>query len=152
MTNKQSGSVYKLWKGCDSTNLSTKRKLSGVSPSTCLRQNHATRENSYDALSRSLKPTDNRNGCHSVETPEETQIIKSKIKDAASRGFAIDNDEIRTIFVQIVSDVRLSYSTSAGLPSNDIIRRWRAQNRDITYCHTTKFVDRQSTNREDTEK
>ena len=58
--------------------------------------------------------------------------MKDRIRYAASRGFAIDEDELRALFAVITSDGRKTYRTKNGIPSTDVIRRWRALNRDIT--------------------
>lgn len=108
-------------------------KTTGVPRTTCSRLNIALKEEDNTALQRLLSPSCNRAGRQPVITIAESQLIKEQIRHASVRGFAMDDNQLRVIFAKIANDGRKCFKTENGLPSMDVIRRWRAHNRDVTH-------------------
>lgn len=61
----------------------------------------------------------------------EAKLVNERLKLAAARGFAVDNDTLRHVLSRIAGDGRKGWKNN--LPSEDAIRAYRASYRDISF-------------------
>lgn len=108
-------------------------RASGVKKMTCRRLHKAVKYQDDESLSKLLNPANNRAGRRRVIAKDESEMIKERIRFAASRGFAFDVDTLKGVMGEIASDGRPGFRTTNGTPSDAAIRHWRATNRDTTY-------------------
>lgn len=103
----------------------------GIPRATFYRIKRAMRAEDNEGLARLLSPADNRAGKTRVLTDEEETMIYNRIIFAATCGFAADSLDLKGLMSRIAADGRANYYQ--GFPSNDVIRSFRARNRNITY-------------------
>lgn len=106
-------------------------RTSGVSIATVARLKKAMSTPGGLSLDKFLQPHQNRAGAKPVLTREEEQLIKQKMVECAQRGFAMDVRELTRIMGAIAGDGRRR-GFKNGIPTGDVIRSFRARNRDIT--------------------
>lgn len=86
-----------------------------VSRSNAYRLCNALKKNDSE-LQNLLHSEQNRSGRRKIIGQAESSLIKSKMKEAASRGFASDMDDLRDAMFQIASDGREAFNTTSELP------------------------------------
>ena len=102
----------------------------GVSKSVVGRLKLAHERNDEKLLKKILSAVQ-KAGRKPVLSADEEEVLKREIKDASSRGFAIDIDKMRQIMFRIACDGRKGWKSA--IQSDDAIRSFRTRNRDITY-------------------
>ncbi len=80
-------------------------------------------------LQKLLDPAKNRAGRLTFISKDESELIKHRIRFAASRGFAFDHATLKGVMAQIASDGRKGFKTATGAPSDDPFADGGARNR-----------------------
>ena len=70
-------------------------------------------------------------GRPTILTAEEEAMLAGRLVFAASRRSAVDIDGIKRIMGHVAADGRPGWKN--GVPSNDVVRSFRARHREITY-------------------
>ena len=94
-------------------------------PAKILRQRNAEQLHAYTYTFLTMP------GRESVLTAIEEKILSEQIICAASRGFSVNEDMIKTLMAKISSDGLPGWKN--GIPSADAIRFFRARHRELTY-------------------
>ena len=102
-----------------------------LSAGTAARLKQAIESKDSAVLERMLDPRAHRSGRRPVLNAEDQQLIKDRMKFIASRSFAMDARTLSSVMAAIASAGRRGFEN--GLPSADVIRAFRARNRDITF-------------------
>lgn len=104
----------------------------GVSRSIYYKLRTCVKRNDEEQLSSLLDPMSNRAGRKRILSDDEEEMICERLKFAASRGFAVEDDDVKQLMVQISLDGQKDIFGDS-LPSDDLIRSFRTRHRDITY-------------------
>jgi len=102
----------------------------GLSITTAQRIRKAVKESDNAPLETLLDPVTHHAGRPTVLEPAEDELIVDKAYEAARRGFALDNNIMKSIQAKIADDGRLGFTN--GVPSDAALRSFRARNRSIT--------------------
>lgn len=103
--------------------------------SKCLKTNDAI------ALERLLNPELHHQGRSSVLSVEEERMIVERMSFAARRGFAFDEEDLKTVMASIASDGRPTWKD--GVRSPAAVRTFRAKNPEICLrTHTIKDAEK----------
>lgn len=86
-----------------------------------------------EVLAKMLDPQINRAGLRTVLSLDKDALIKKRINYAATHGFSLDQLMLKRVMALITADGRKTFRSATGVQSNDDIRNYRAQNRDITF-------------------
>ncbi len=90
-------------------------QVTGVPQTTVRRIRNAYRDNDKTLLHKLLSPKTNRAGRPSILSYHENQLIKCRLRYAASRGLAIDAATLKTAMLQIALAGRQGFRTNSGI-------------------------------------
>lgn len=120
-----------LQAGLPKTNIASD---TGVCHETVISMKKAMGKEDKTDVNKLMNSASNHAGARPVLRKNEEEMIAARAVQAAERGFAMTVRDVETAVAEIASDGRArSYQRTNGLPSKDVIRRFRAGNRNLTY-------------------
>jgi len=120
-----------LLRASEAPNISEISRATNVSRRTVNRIRAAIDNNATETLQKLLSPVDNQRGRPHILSPSEEKMLVSRLLYAAKRGFGLDVEQLREAMADIANDGRRGYANN--LPTMATVRRFRAQNREVTY-------------------